>query len=186
MYKLTFLPFIGKSYNNNNAFGNKRIMVLGESHYGSVTSPDITRDVLARYLDPSLEREGWMHTFLKFERSLVNKETTREDSRIIWDSLLFYNYVQVLMDDTRTAATKQQYRDSEAAFFQVMEENQPDILIVWGRRLWSNLPYTNWEEGEESFVDGYAVDNGYYTLNNGHKVRAFCVYHPSAGYDWSY
>ena len=186
MYKLTFLPFIGKSYNNNNAFGNKRIMVLGESHYGSVTSPDITRDVLARYLDPSLEREGWMNTFLKFERSLVNKETTREDSRIIWDSLLFYNYVQVLMDDTRTAATKQQYRDSEAAFFQVMEENQPDILIVWGRRLWSNLPYTNWEEGEEILVDGYAVDNGYYTLNNGHKVRAFCVYHPSAGYDWSY
>ena len=90
------------------------------------------------------------------------------------------------MDDTRTAATKQQYRDSEAAFFQVMEENQPDILIVWGRRLWSNLPYTNWEEGEEILVDGYAVDNGYYTLKNGHKVRAFCVYHPSAGYDWSY
>lgn len=81
MYKLTFLPFIGKSYNNNNAFGNKRIMVLGESHYASVTSPDITRDVLARYLDPSIEREGWMNTFLKFERSLVNKETTREDSR---------------------------------------------------------------------------------------------------------
>lgn len=186
MYNLTFLPFIGKSYNNNNAFGNKRIMVLGESHYGSVPSPDITRDVLARYLDPTLEREGWMNTFLKFERSLVNKETTREDSRIIWDSLLFYNYVQVLMDDTRTAATKQQYRDSEAAFFQVMEENQPDILIVWGRRLWSNLPYTNWEDGEEILVDGYAVDNGFYTLKNGHKVRAFCVYHPSAGYDWSY
>ena len=108
MYKLTFLPFIGKSYNNNNAFGNKRIMVLGESHYGSVTSPDITRDVLARYLDPSLEREGWMNTFLKFERSLVNKETTREDSRIIWDSLLFYNYVQTHIPSFHREIVQQQ------------------------------------------------------------------------------
>ena len=46
-------------------------MVLGDSHYGSVPEPTITRDVLGWYLDDSVEREGWMNTFLKFERSLV-------------------------------------------------------------------------------------------------------------------
>ena len=186
MYKLTFLPFIGRSYYNTNVLGDKKIMALGESHYGTTPTPDITKDVLARYLNPSVEHEGWMNTFTKFERSLVNKETSREESRIIWESLVFYNYVQVLMDDTRTAPTKQQYRDSEEAFFQVLEETRPDILIVWGRRLWSNLPYTNWEEGEEIRVDDYVVDNGYYTLKDGHKVHAYCIYHPSAGFDWSF
>lgn len=186
MYELNFLPFVGKSYNNKNMFGNTKIMVLGESHYGTVPSASITRDVLNSYLDPSMEREGWMNTFVKFERSLVDKETSREDSKIIWDSLLFYNYVQVLMTGPREAATMQQYRDSEEAFFQVMEEYQPDVLIVWGKRLWSKLPYTDWEDGEEIRVDNYPVDNGYYTLKNGHKVRVFCVYHPSAGYDWSW
>ena len=29
-------------------------------------------------------------------------------------------------------------------------------------------------------------DVGYYTLPSGHVVHALCVYHPSAGYDWSY
>lgn len=184
MYPLTFIPFVGKSFNNKNIFGDTKIMILGESHYGSVPSADITRDVINRYLDPTVEREGWMSTFLKFERSLVNKETSREDSMTIWNSLMFYNYVQVLMDGPRTAATKQEYKDSEAAFFQVLEENRPDFVIVWGRRLWSNLPYTNWEEGEEVRVDNYNVDNGFYILSSGHKVRVFCVYHPSAGYDW--
>ena len=45
MYKLTFLPFVGKNYNNGGMFG-KRIMVLGDSHYGSVPQPNITQDVL--------------------------------------------------------------------------------------------------------------------------------------------
>ena len=91
MYPLTFQPFVGTSYGRNNIFG-KKIMVLGESHYGSIPSSDITRDVIAQYLNPNVEREGWMNTFLKFERSLVNKETTRQDSETIWNSLLFYNY----------------------------------------------------------------------------------------------
>ena len=46
MYKLTFLPFVGKNYNDGGMFG-KRIMALGDSHYGSVPQPNITRDVLA-------------------------------------------------------------------------------------------------------------------------------------------
>lgn len=191
-------------------------MVLGDSHYGSVTSPSITKDVLAQYLNPNIEREGWMNTFLKFERSLVGKETTKQDSQTIWSSLLFYNYLQVLLDGPREAGTDQQYQDSEDAFFQVLEEYQPEILIVWGKRLWKKLPYKNWEEGDPVFIDTsyddndgsngfgdgtgfgggrgsdngigdrYGIDNGYYKLKSGRVVRTFCVYHPSAGYDWRF
>ena len=185
MYNLTFLPFVGKDYKNGGMFG-KRIMVLGDSHYGSVPDANITRDVMAQYLDADCEREGWMNTFLKFERSLVNRESTASDSQRIWQSLLFYNYLQVLLDGPREAGTDQEYRDSAAAFFQVMEQYQPDLLIVWGKRLWQKLPYDSWTECDGVSVEGYVIDNGFYTLRNGHRVRALCVYHPSVGYSWDY
>ena len=185
MYNLTFLPFVGKNYNNGGMFG-KRIMVLGDSHYGSVPQPNITRDVLGWYLDQNVEREGWMNTFLKFERSLVNRETTPKDSLEIWNSLLFYNYLQVLLDGPREAGTEQQYKDSAGAFFQVLDRYRPDVIIVWGKRLWKNLPWDNWIEGAPVTVDGVEIDNGYYMLSYGHMVREVCVYHPSVGYSWDY
>lgn len=179
-----FHPFVGNSYENN-AFG-KRIMVLGDSHYGTTPSTTITQDVMKYYLEPDHEREGWMNTYTKFERSLVNKETTTEDSRVIWNSLVFYNYLQELLSGPREAGSDQQYADSAVAFYEVLEVYKPEILIVWGKRLWHKLPDENWEEGETVKVDDYEVDNGRYLLSDGSKVKAFCVYHPSTGYDWSY
>ena len=71
-----------------------RIMVLGDSHYcgtpcgkcGINPNPKcnrLTSDVIGWCLDPNCEREGWMKTYLKFERSLVGHETTPEESRKI-------------------------------------------------------------------------------------------------------
>lgn len=185
MYPLTFLPFVGKDYNRGGLFG-KRIMVLGDSHYGSVPKSDITQEVLGWYLDPNVEREGWMSTFLKFERSLVGHETNHEETIRIWNSVLFYNYLQVLLSGPREAGTDQQYKDSAGAFFQVLEQYRPDVIIVWGKRLWTKLPWEGWTECRQLRFDGYSVDNGTYTLSNGHKVRCFCVYHPSVGYSWDW
>ena len=185
MYPLTFLPFVGKDYHSGGIFGRK-LMVMGDSHYGSVPSPDTTRQVLGWYLDPSVEREGWMNTFLKFERSLVGKETTAQDSRKIWDSVLFYNYLQVLLSGPREAGTDQQYKDSSASFYEVLSQYRPDLLIVWGKRVWQKLPWQGWTEGETIHVDDYPIDNGTYTLPCGHKVKTVCVYHPSVGYSWDY
>lgn len=185
MYALTFQPWVGKSYHNGGIFG-KKIMALGDSHYGTEQNANITREVLGWYLDKSVEREGWMNTYLKFERSLVGRETTAEESNDIWQSILFYNYLQVLLTQPREAGTDKQYKESSAAFFQVMEQYQPDVLIVWSKRLWQKLPWEGWSEGVSKNINGYDIDNGCYTLSNGHKVKVFCIYHPSVGYDWSF
>lgn len=185
MYPLTFLPYIGIDYYSGGIFG-KRIMVMGDSHYGSVPSPDTTQKVLGWYLDQSVEREGWMNTFLKFERSLVGRETTPEDSAKIWNSVLFYNYLQILLSGPRESGTDQQYKDSSAAFFEVLNQYKPDVLIVWGKRVWQKMPWDGWNDGENIVADGYSVDNGTYTLADGHRVKAVCVYHPSVGYSWDW
>ena len=192
-----FSPRIGKDYARGGIFG-KKILALGESHYcGSGCADcgecgkhpecsDFTTNVVNWCLDSSVEREGWMNTYLKFERSLVGKETTPLESRKIWDSIAFYNFLQVAMGGAREAGTNQQYRAAAEPFMQVLEELQPDVLIVWGVRLWNNLPNRNWADGSKVAVDGYDVQNGYYTLPSGKKVKVVCVYHPSVGYDWSF
>lgn len=81
-----FQPFVGKDYANGGIFG-KRIMILGESHYCDESCADcsdcqlhrecmgFTQQVLGDYLNENKERQNWMRTFLKFERSLVGEET---------------------------------------------------------------------------------------------------------------
>ena len=81
-----FQPFVGKDYANGGIFG-KRIMILGESHYCDESCADcgdcrlhrecmnFTQQVLDDYLNENKERQDWMRTFLKFERSLVGEET---------------------------------------------------------------------------------------------------------------
>ena len=63
-----------------------------------------------------------MNTYLKFERSLVAKETAPQDSRKIWDSIVV------------------------RPFFVVLEEQKSDLLVVWGVRLWNNLPNMDWTD----------------------------------------
>lgn len=194
--EIFFHPWVGHNYTSGGIFG-KRIMVLGDSHYCgencTVCGTDFSRkcngfteNVVRAYLNQNVEREGWMSTYLKFERSLVNHETSSDESIKIWDSLLFYNYLQVAMQGPRQAGTPEQYRAAAGPFFSVMDQYQPDLLVVWGIRLWNNLPCERWEEGPQLVVDGYEVQNGYYKLASGRKVRAICVYHPSVGYSWNY
>ena len=192
-----FQPHIGRHYQQSLLFG-KRIVALGESHYcsdgcadcGSARHPECARfssKVIADYLNPNNEREGWMNTYLKFERSLVGRETDHAESLRIWDSIAFYNYLQVAMGGPRKAGSREQYADAAEPFFEMLEKLRPDLLIVWGLRLWNALPGgERWTNAPEIELKGYAISNGFYQLDDGHKVRAFPVYHPSTGYDWAY
>ena len=99
-----FQPFVGKDYASGGIFG-KRIMILGESHYCDEGCADcgdcrlhrecmgFTQHVLGDYLDEGTERQNWMRTFLKFERSLVGEETDQAMRLKIWNSVVFFNYL---------------------------------------------------------------------------------------------
>ena len=99
-----FQPFVGKDYANGGIFG-KRIMILGESHYCDEECADcgdcrlhrecvnFTKQVLGDYLNENKERQNWMRTFLKFERSLVGEETDQAMRLKIWNSVIFFNYL---------------------------------------------------------------------------------------------
>lgn len=130
---------------------------------------------------------SWTGTFRKFERSLVGHETTPEESARIWNSLAFYNYLQTAVDGPRKAGTPEDYDKSEDAFYEVLNELQPDAIIIWGvTRMWDNMPSRGWKKGDEIKVDGYPLKQGSYTLDNGHVIKAIWIYHSSSGYSWDW
>lgn len=146
-----FRPFVGASYAGGGLFG-KRIMVLGESHYCDEGCADcgnclrhrecmeFTSGVVEQYLDRGVERQRWMQTLLKFERSLVGCETDQAQSQRIWQSVVFYNYLQVAMGGPREAGTAAQYRQAGEALFDVMEKYQPNASSYGATACGTNCP----------------------------------------------
>lgn len=188
-----FLPWIGKEYNNGGIF-KKRILVLGESFYCSdeEVCEELTTKTVKNYLDirngEDLPNKGnWTNTYLKFERSLVNKQTDKYDSEQIWNSIAFFNYLQVNLYESREAGKDEDYIQAQKAFIEVINQLKPELIIVWGTtRMYDSLPSTNWEDGEKYVVEGYPVLNGRYILSDGNIVKIIFVYHPSTGYSWEW
>ena len=128
-----------------------------------------------------------MSTYLKFERSLVGHETDWSERKKIWNSVVFYNYLQVAMGGPREAGTNLQYEEAVEAFFEVLEKFRPQNVIVWGSRLWGFMPAGNrWSWNPDIVVDGNVNKCGNYTLSDGTKVKIMPVNHPSVGYSWDY
>ncbi|MDO4462232.1 MAG: hypothetical protein Q4C30_07035 [Bacteroidia bacterium] len=185
---INFLPFVGSQYTARQLF-NKRIMVLGDSHYCANPQdavPTLTQDIINYYLNPYSENEGWMQTYRKFERSLVNHETSPDESISIWNSLLFYNFLQVPLSGPRVAGTSADYHNAAPAFFEVLDKYSPEVIIVWSKRLWDNLPNQRWSPAPDIIYDNYHISNGFYSLSNGSQAKAFYIYHPSTGYSWDW
>lgn len=184
MKKLFFKPWVGAEYASGGIFG-KRILVLGESHYtNGEPNPDMTTDVVNEYLSYDTTVPSYLQSFNKFERSLIGAATDVAARRRIWDSVVFYNYLQTPMSAPRQAVPKSAYADSAAAFFEVLETYRPEYVIVWGYRLWDAMPADRWEWGEELSFDGTPIRIGCYALTDGTRIKVAPVKHPSAGYTW--
>ena len=79
----------------------------------------------------------------------------------------------------RQSPTEEQFAKSEKAFWEILETYQPDIIIVWGQRLWTKLPYT----GEYLPKENTLINNGkglYYYKVKDKKISAMYITHPSA------
>lgn len=193
MKYVRFEPWVGNQYNTS-GFNGKKILVIGESFYCSEEEAvaTLTEKVVTDYLairngEFRENNGGWTNTYLKFERSLVGEETKPERSLEIWNSIAFYNYLQVPMSGARESGTSIDYKNAKEAFFEVLNNLQPELIIVWGvGKLFNNLPEDRWTWGNLLDVDGWEIKNGYYQLDNKKQVRCIAVYHPSTGYQWDW
>lgn len=156
MYPLRFFPFIGSNYHSTPF----KILVLGESHYDeklkiSSTNPieikevnNFTNYIVNKYLgyvEGKEKFEKWMNTFTKFANIFSDKSDKTEklnsnEKIVFWQGKAFYNFIQVPMSSARVAPTLNDFALSISAFKVVCKEYAPDLIIIWGYRVWLNFP----------------------------------------------
>ena len=194
-----YLPWIGDKYEDGIyynekgelRYGNgkgKKVLVLGESFYwddeddGSAKMfvPELIED----FINPQSEFLPYKRTFIKFERAMAGRELNKEESKEFWEHVMFYNYVQEPLQGTRMSPTEEQYANSRDALFSLLNVMAPDYFIVWGMRLYNNLP----QEGVQGF-DIEETGDSYETWIYEVEAKRFpfmAIYHPSTGFDWFY
>lgn len=194
MNNIFFKPWKGKNFESS-GYRGKKILILGESHYCKIDEicavcgvtglpgcNDFTNSTVRKFLaykNGGCGHERWMNTYTRFGNILENRYLDADETSVLWHSVAFYNYVQIAVIDKRVSPSTENFSKSGDAFYQVVSELLPDLIIVWGDRLWRNMP----ETGRDVQIDGapYYV----YTLKSGFQVLAIYVYHPaSSAFDY--
>lgn len=192
MSYIKFKPWVGCNYETGGVFA-KKILVLGESHYSEEQNrnpkPNFTIDVIDEYVKDYFGA-GYQQTFYCFAKAVMGKEELSEEERAaFWHSVVFYNYVQQYQSGPRQPLNLQESdkTENESAFQEVLETCMPDCIIVWGKRLYSMMPYWN-GRGDTLDVEVFDSDGSKTKIGSasvwiypikGKEIPALCVSHPS-------
>lgn len=136
-----FEPWVGSKYELGTAQGCK-ILILGESHYGKPADarPGFTNDIVGRYAITERRR------FFSVVQRLVSLDTGRKryseaHKRVFWHSVAFCNYVQAIVGPkARCRPTPTMRASGAAVLLQVLDELQPEVIVVLGKQLSKHLP----------------------------------------------
>lgn len=139
----TFRPWVGEKYETEGIEGGVQLLILGESHYGT-SGPDdstFTRRVVANYGQDD-ERHAFFTQTAKLVLGLTGDDyLSDEQQRQFWDRVAFYNYVQEYAGETPGGTvTTEMWEDAEEPFLTVLEQLDPDALLILGKGLSSHVP----------------------------------------------
>jgi len=174
---IKFLPYIGENYFNS----NQKILVLGESHYGSQkmnSYPMWTRDVIEKeYLQDLAKgiKNSWIKCFRTTAEILTGKEYSCSD--YIWKDIAFYNFFQETVGDSnprdKKYITAELIEKSRMALKDVLEILNPDVVVVWGwgKLMTTWLPIERIKLKETPYI---------FTINEYPPVPFWCMMHPSS------
>ena len=205
MSDIKFNPWVGNMYQNGiigydanskiiygtEDYKGAKILVLGESHYcanpETEATKELTVNIISDILNPNSEWEAYKNTYTKFIKSLIGSldDFGQKDKEDAWQHIVFYNYVQTAMSGARVAPTATDFKESEKAFFEVLETYKPDLVIVWGNRLYNNLPKGGRQLDDLTITTGNFAGNSteMWSYNVCDKdVVVMPITHPSAAY----
>ena len=187
-----FLPWVGSNYGKGDFVYNKRLLVLGVSHYewcelcwetGKKRAADLTcRCVAEHAIDGSKTIPHW-HSI---DGALTGRDLDQADRYRLWHKIAYYNYVQQMVGffpggGRPPRATSAMYRNAQAPFREVLNLLSPDIVIVLGPTLWKKLPE---EDGNLPTIeaDGKSIERCFYKIGD-KRIMACCVLHPAARFN---
>lgn len=207
---INFTPWVGKEYSQGIGERHYKVLVLGESHYCKLEhacelcspencakrgySIDEWHYQTIEYIDNLINAYSgdnkYQQTGLCFERAVSGKVLSDEERKSFWNHVVFYNYIQkdlIKVGSNRTSFTYKDISSSEQAFKEILEKYLPDKIIVWGVRLYNNLPDWGGSPSTIEIKNGDKTDVWTYHIK-GKEIEAMKVYHPStpSGKAWQY
>lgn len=175
---IKFLPYIGENYQE----ASHRILILGESHYGSQALNSYrmwTKDLVQKeYLQDIAKghKNPWIKCFRNTAEILTGKGYNNSD--YLWKDLAFYNFFQESVGDSgfrdKKYITQELIEKSRKALHDVLDILRPDIVVVWG---WGKL-MTTWLPVAKTKLNTKPY---IFTLNGYPPVPFWCMHHPSCG-----
>lgn len=178
--KINFTPWVGENYGK--ALYDKRILILGLSHYRWDPEmdlwPELTQHCIKRQL------EGHKQAFwTRITKAFLGTSPSLEDKHTFWHAVAFYNFVQFEVGfGPKVAPTPEMWERSVPDFEATLARLQPQLLVVLGYSLWNHLPDLDGHY-EASIRDQKHQDAWRYPLADGKSCLAFRVRHPSSGFD---
>jgi len=139
--RMNFQPSVGCGYGSNNSLGlPKRLLVLGESHYGAEPRPDITKEVVREVFDEDVPYRYRFFTsiFKAFCRS--GREPTREALAEFCCAFAFYNFIQEMIVKPGVRPSQAHWEGDVAPFLECLKMWKPSHVVACGFELWDNLP----------------------------------------------
>ncbi len=186
-----FLPHIGKDYGGNASIFDKRVCVVGASHYargyedclrgnGREVWRMMTRNTVRDYLDSEFRAETrWKATYTKFINAFFDTPTGTDERRRFFDSVVFFNYLQQPEGEDGNESHPELYADERhfKAFCEIISATKPDVVIVWGGKVRGAL-FRKLAPTEKDFVS----ENRIRAEVGGHEFLLIAVRHPSQAF----
>jgi len=178
--KVKFVPWIGELYSEQ----DPRVLILGES----VNNADkkLSRNI-AKELVYGLVHENWSHPFFSKIHDIYSNEnhySKTENGEYVfnreefWNSVVFYEYVQEVLEGARIRPTQEQWDKSKDPFIEVISKLVPNIVIALGFENYTNLPLLG-VEAKPIKVGENIMEIWKYTIQN-NNIFVCKTMHPSA------
>ena len=161
--EIVFNPWIGPRFGQDRV----RMILLGESFYGE---PDeIPAQSGATVIDKWQSGEWNIRYLVTAARLLTGKKRKEVDRHNDLAGIVFYNFVQTMMDKPGHRPTSDQMFLSRAAFHEVLRNLNPTHVLATGRELWNNMPEFDGREAKLT-LGGKNMEVGEYRAGDG-----FCI-----------
>ena len=169
---VSFEPWVGKNYDD----GRVKLLLLGESHYGSDIGKNETANAVNDYMAG--------RTSYRFFSGAVKTAFGPGAGRDRLDDVALYNYVQSVLGEPGARPAKKMWEEAETPFKTVMEQLMPDEVLCLGAALYSHLP-GDWDResrapGAELFREGRLWCKEYHYRINGRDIPVYGILHPSS------
>lgn len=167
-----FHPWVGKNYEN----APRKILLLGDSHYGDEADTDFTQNVIKHQI---FEQKKRMRFFTCIIWTVFGNSDDIEDK---FSMITFYNYVQTLMSASRLRPSDSDYKTAQKPFIEVLQKLLPDMVVTFGDAMTFHFPCIAEENawGKDT-VDEYPdVQLNNFIIRN-RSIPVYSLPHPSGG-----